>query len=130
MSALHRVRIFGAAENDYGQRREVRTLAQPFQDVEAVRAGHLQIKKEQVGKRGGGAIMKWWRALQIINCLGTIWNEMEPGLEPRSLESPTQQERILRIILGHKNQRSRVAFVNNQFFQGWRCYNPDSGFQT
>src|SRR5580765_8029024 len=78
-------------------------MADPFQNLQTVFPGHLDVEESECGKGKVLTICEWPLTLQIINCLLAIPHYHNRVVNARTKQSPFNEQSIVHIILGQKN---------------------------
>src|SRR5207249_4077900 len=96
----------GCREDHNQQAFDVRVRAGPLKDLETIGAGHLQIEQEQIRQWIFIPVSINPVSAQIINGLAAVLHDLEGLAQTRLLKSPLNEEHVVGVILGQKNELS------------------------
>ena len=107
----------GGGEDGDGEALEAGLLANPAEDVEAIFAGHFQIKQEETRERVLLAIGEFAVAAKVGNGVLTVFDAAAGILDLKLFEGAFDEENIIVVVFGNQNSRRSGRHVNNLYFK-------------
>ena len=80
----------------------------PFEDLEAVHARHLDVEEDEVGKRKGVAVLVGADAAEIVNGLLAVVDEVERVWKSGAFPSVADEEAIIFVVFDDQDREGRL----------------------